>query len=366
MKILFLAANPVDVVTPLRIDKEIREIRQKIRMGPLRDQLQLVPEGAVRAEDLQELLMSHQPDIVHFSGHCSPSSGIMLEDENGNRKVVDREALADLFRILKGNIRVVVLNACYAKEQAQALATTIDFTIGMNAAIKDKDASIFAAAFYQSLSFGYSVKDAFDLAVNQLKLVDNDVAHVPVLLVRDGEEAAKSRIVEPSRVAVAGAFLPWLPANIAISLTTDVLRRFLADGWLDIVPLIVQSVFVLVALAGLVIGSNRIRRSQVEADQARSAAVQWQLRYEEERQSSSLADRKHQESESELTGQVTQLRTELENERKQKPTTMADGYGGPERPQINLAIFVLKSARGSGPSSDLTNELTLPRFPLAL
>jgi tetratricopeptide (TPR) repeat protein len=285
LKILFLAANPVDGVTRLRIDKEIREVRQKIRMGTLRDQLDLVSEEAVRAEDLQELLMRHQPDIVHFSGHCSPSSGIMLEDEAGKRKIVSREALARLFRILRGNIRLVVLNACYAKDQAQALATVIDFTIGMNAAIEDKDATIFAAHFYQSLAFGYSVKDAFDLAVNQLELAGSGVADVPVLIERKGANATKSRLVPAAPIPVAGegvgaapiiaepspitigeqatrgdsvgeqqrnlshvAFLPWLPSSIALCLITDILRRFLSDGWPDLVALIAESGFVLLAI----------------------------------------------------------------------------------------------------------------------
>jgi tetratricopeptide (TPR) repeat protein len=287
VKILFLAANPDDVIAPLRIDQEIREISQKIRLGTLRDQLQLVPEGAVRAGDLQELLMRHEPDIVHFSGHNTQSSGIVLEDKDGKRKVVSREALAELFRILKGNIRVVVLNACYAKDQAQALASTIDFTIGMGAPIEDKDATIFAAHFYQSLAFGYSVTDAFDLAVNQLKLEGSGVAHVPILLKRKGANS-KSRIVKPPRVATAGdrvgpahsleensditngrmrgradeeqegkhhpaAFVPWLFGSVAISLTADVLRRFLGDGWPDLAALIVQSVFAVLAIGAAVL-----------------------------------------------------------------------------------------------------------------
>lgn len=247
MKILFLAANPVDVFTRLRNDQECREITQSIRLGNGGVRLLLESEWAVRAEDLQELLMTHRPDIVHFSGHCSPSSGIMLEDEDGNRKVVSRETLAELFRILKGNIRLVVLNACYAKEQAEALATTIDFTIGMSAAIKDKDATVFAARFYQCLARGDSVKDAFDLAVNQLKLVSSDVAPVPELLQREGANAAESRIVELSRFAVAFALLPWLLAGLALSLTTDLLRRFLSDGWPDSAASILQSVFLLLA-----------------------------------------------------------------------------------------------------------------------
>jgi tetratricopeptide (TPR) repeat protein len=286
VKILFLAANPVDVVSRLRIDTEIREISQKIRWGTLRDQLELVSEWAVRVDDLQEILMRHQPDIVHFSGHCSPSSGIILEDADGMRKIVSREALAELFRLLKGNIRVVVLNACYASEQAQALATAIDFTIGMNAEIEDKDATIFAAHFYQSLGFGYSVQDAFDLAVNQLKLVGSDLAHVPELVSRDGANAVESRIGksarrdtraedadQPTLITVPKAnhtfgkpltrgfaieehkekprslaFLPWLFSSIAIVLTTDILRRFLRDGWPDLAALIVQSAFVAVAV----------------------------------------------------------------------------------------------------------------------
>ena len=122
-------------------------------------------------------------------------------------------------------------------------------------------------------------------------------------------------------------------------------------------------VLLLVALAGVLVVSNRIHLSQVKADEARSAAAQWQRRYEEERQSSSLADSKHQESEHELTGQVAKLRTELENERKPKPTKLPNEYGVPKRPQINFKTFVLESTRGSKPSSDSINELNLPSSP---
>lgn len=288
MKILFLAANPVDVVTRLRIDEEIREIEQKILSSPLRDQLQLVSVWAVRASDLQAVLLRHQPDIVHFSGHCSPQSGIILEDDAGNRKVVSKKALADLFRILKDNLRVVVLNACYAKDQARALTSTVDFTVGMNAAIQDKAAIVFSSHFYQSLAFGRSVEESFELAVNQLGLEGIDVTNVPELFVRDGVDATESRIGEPARlvalaedaapamlisevkshhanampgirgVAVEAqkerkprsiAFLPWLLASIAIGLITDVLRRFLGDdgGWLQVAAAAVQ--LVLIALA---------------------------------------------------------------------------------------------------------------------
>jgi tetratricopeptide (TPR) repeat protein len=300
VKILFLAANPVDVGTSLRIDEEIREISQKIRLGSLRDQVELVSESAVRAGDLQAALLRHRPDVVHFSGHCSPSGEIILQDEAGNQKLVSRKALSDLFKIRKDNVRVVVLNACYGKEQAQALAEAIDFTIGMNAVIEDRAAIVFAAHFYQSLAFGCSVQEAFDMAVNQLALEGIDATHVPELLVREGVNAGQSRITEPSRSAVAAedplgatripvgqsrmaaggpvlrgpaggetlgrqcpmAFLPWMFASVAISLTADVLRRFVGSdgGWPDIGASVIQSVLTAIATSAAALAATSLLR----------------------------------------------------------------------------------------------------------
>ena len=111
-------------------------------------------------------------------------------------------------------------------------------------------------------------------------------------------------------------------------------------------------VLLLVALAGAVLVINQSRRARMEADQAKGASAQWERRYEEERQSSAIAEEEHRESERQLTEQVAQLRAELENEGKQESNT---------RPQVNLPILVLTSTRGSEPSSGSTNEVTLPR-----
>ena len=187
IKVLFLAANPVDLGR-LRLDQELREIGKKIRAASERDCFELLTEMALRAGDLTEALLRHKPYVVHFSGHGSKTNGIVLEDEVGKTKLVNKQALVRIFQILKDDIRVVVLNACYAKDQAEALAETIDFTIGMNDAIGDKPAIVFAAYFYQALAFGRSVKEAFDLALAQLDLESIDGSNVPVLLVRPGAD----------------------------------------------------------------------------------------------------------------------------------------------------------------------------------
>lgn len=122
-------------------------------------------------------------------------------------------------------------------------------------------------------------------------------------------------------------------------------------------------ILLLVALVGAVVVPNQIRRSRVEADQAKSASAQWERLYEEERQSSSLAEMRHQDSERDLTTQLAQLRAELENEHKQNTEEMADDHGALRKPRINLAIFVLKSTRGSEPATGALNELVVPRSP---
>jgi len=192
IKILFLAANPVDSGYRLRLDEEIREIGKRIRVGDHRDSFELVSEFAVRASDLQEALLRHKPHVVHFSGHGSKTEGVVLEDNAGRMKLVNKVALARLFELLKDNIKVVLLNACYSRDQAQGLAETIDYTIGMNDTIGDRAAIVFAAFFYQSLAFGRTVTESFNLALNQLDLENIRGSGVPVLLVREGVDPSKA------------------------------------------------------------------------------------------------------------------------------------------------------------------------------
>lgn len=283
MKILFLAANPVDTIARLQIEQELCTIAEKIHEGTHSNQLELVPVLAVRASELQAALLRHRPDIVHFSGHCSETGGIVLEDEKGRSKIVSRKALSDLFSILKANIRVVVLNACYAREQAHALTRTIDCVIGMNDAIEDRAALIFAAHFYQSLAFGCSVEEAFKLALNEFDIEDIAGAQIPELLVREGVNPAEIRIGELSRPLVEpkakphpAAFFSWLFASLAIILTTDVLRRFLSgdSGWPVIAATILQLFFILVAAnALLLIAMSPLRLANAFVQRAARAGI---------------------------------------------------------------------------------------------
>jgi hypothetical protein len=181
IKILFLAANPTDT-TRLRLDKEMRAIDEALRQAEFRDRFDIKQHWAVRAADLQALLLRHKPHIVHFSGHGGRSSRIILEDKSGRSRAVSPRALAKLFSVLKDNIRCVVLNACYSERQGQAIAQHIDCVIGMAKAIGDAAAISFAASFYQALGFGRDLKTAFDLGCVQIGLENLDEQDTPELL----------------------------------------------------------------------------------------------------------------------------------------------------------------------------------------
>ena len=185
---LFLAANPVD--TPqLRLDEEVRAIDQALRKADYRDRFDLIQHRAVQYGDLQELLLRHQPDLVHFSGHGSATGELLLQGENGIAHPIREQTLSRLFSVLKDNIRCVVLNACYSEGQATAIAQQIDVVIGMKHDLGDDAARNFAAAFYQGLGYGRSVQTAFDLGCLQIDLANIVETDEPQLKALRGDAA---------------------------------------------------------------------------------------------------------------------------------------------------------------------------------
>ena len=194
VKVLLLTANPKGTVL-LRLDEEVREITEKIRAAEYRDSLELISRWAVRPDDLLQSLLEHQPHIVHFSGHGTATEEITLEDQAGQPKAVSQEALVSLFRNLQDNIRVVLLNACYSRPQAEAITGVIDCAIGMKRAIGDQAAITFSANFYRGIGFGRSVKEAFELGKTALMLEGIREEDTPELLVRKGVDASQVMLI---------------------------------------------------------------------------------------------------------------------------------------------------------------------------
>lgn len=196
IKVIFFAANPLDQ-QHLRLDEEIRAIEQEVRLTRFRDSVEVISRWAVRPEDLLQALNEHEPHIVHFSGHGSTAGGIVVQDANGDARIISLAAIVQLMKSMVGNIRIVVFNSCFSNVQAEAVTEYIDVAIGMNNEINDEAARVFAAQFYSAIGFGRSVQQSFDQAITALMLQGIPEDKIPELYSREGINPNALILVQP-------------------------------------------------------------------------------------------------------------------------------------------------------------------------
>lgn len=163
VRILFVAANPIDT-SRLRLDEEVRGIKESLRKSGKGSMLELDQVWSVRWDDLRSHLLSHTPDILHISGHGT-KEGIVLEDEIGRAHIVSAEILNNLLTLFSDKIRLVIINTMYSEEMCKSLAQSVDFVIGLSGAVTDKQASKFSTSFYEALADNKDIKAAFEFAV---------------------------------------------------------------------------------------------------------------------------------------------------------------------------------------------------------
>ncbi len=199
IKVLFLSAVPSGKVR-LNIDREIRDIQEKIQAAEYRGAVELIPCSAVRPGDLIGHFSRVRPHVVHFSGHGSRTGEIYLEGEDGAARAVPREALIELFRVMKDDIRLVILNACFTGSQSRDVARIIEATVGMDTDIGDKAGIAFAAAFYRAIGFDRPIQRAFDEARLELMLKGIPEDDAPRLFTRKDVDANRIFLVRPPRV----------------------------------------------------------------------------------------------------------------------------------------------------------------------
>ena len=178
--ILFLAANPKNT-TPVDLQKEAMEIAEGLQRSQKRDKFQLEQQWAVTPREMQRAVLDYKPEIVHFSGHGAGESGLALEDDMGQIKLVNAKALAALFEAFKEYVECVILNACYSEVQAEAIARHIPYVIGMNQAVGDQAAREFAVGFYDTLAAGESIEFAYKLGCVSISMAGIPEELTPVL-----------------------------------------------------------------------------------------------------------------------------------------------------------------------------------------
>jgi hypothetical protein len=187
-KILFLSANPKDQVN-LRLGEELRKVKDGLEASTQRDKFDLVSEPAVRIATITKAMQKHKPEIVHFSGHGEGITGLVVENDAGQTVLFPNIGLDRLFKLFKKQVKCVVLNACYSKEQAGIISKHGIYVVGMNKDIADKAAIDFSVGFYQSIGEGNDYEFAYEIAMVNVSSNLRD-ADAPELW-KDGEKISE-------------------------------------------------------------------------------------------------------------------------------------------------------------------------------
>lgn len=181
-KILFVSADPSDA-SRLAIQKELREIQHELQRSVGRAGFVFETCLAARPSDLSRTLLTRpRPRVLHFSGHGTSEGAICLEDDTGQVHPVSGKAIASLLEPISTDLDCVVLNACYARKQADAILSHVQYVVGMSDSIDDRAAIAFSVGFYQALFNGEEIPVAHRLGCAQIQMVLEGEHEKPVLL----------------------------------------------------------------------------------------------------------------------------------------------------------------------------------------
>ncbi len=160
-RILILSANSYRQ-KQLRLDTDIRNIDERLKLAIERRQITLKVQLATRFSDFQTQLLEYNPHIVHFMGH-GEEEGILLADSFGFAEPVPTGILARLFQQMAQQVECVILGACFSSKPAEAVSQHIPYVIGVKREIMDRAAIEFSVGFYTALGTGRSVEDAYQV-----------------------------------------------------------------------------------------------------------------------------------------------------------------------------------------------------------
>jgi len=158
--------------------REVKVLQESLEVHGERFDLRLLPAGTV--DDLSRALLSHHPQVLHFSGH-GEAGGLLFEAGDGTSHLVPREALVRELRLHAPPLKCVILNACFSASHSADLTLGVPHVIAMRGPIDDAAAIEFARGFYEAFAEGEEVPKAYDLGCNRIRLKNLPDADVPVL-----------------------------------------------------------------------------------------------------------------------------------------------------------------------------------------
>ncbi|MFN0217002.1 MAG: CHAT domain-containing protein [Saprospiraceae bacterium] len=167
--LLLLTANDTTNPLPL-LTREGKDIQRLLNSIPRKSyEVVLSPESGT-ADIVNELnVPGRQVEVLHYAGHAN-STQLQLTDVDA-----DATALADKLRSA-GTIKLIFINGCASQGQVQFFHNAgIPFVIATTRPVDDMQAFWVATQFYQYLSLGRTLKQAFAEVVIDARLQQKGV-----------------------------------------------------------------------------------------------------------------------------------------------------------------------------------------------
>ncbi|HST60351.1 MAG TPA: CHAT domain-containing protein [Longimicrobium sp.] len=284
VEILYFAADPLSVTRdgiapPLQLGQEVRKIRHRVRAAKHRHALRFDVHLATRTEDLIQAFSEARPQVVHFSGHGG-ANGLKFEGpDGGGPQSVSADALAQLFTTFRGDIRLVVLNACYSEPQARAIADAVGCAIGTCGPISDTAAITFASTFYSGIAFGESVQTAWERAATALALDGIPEKECPKILTGKGVYAKQLVLVPDAQEPGPEPMPRWEGILISLVGALSLLGAMVLDVSfgpalaLSLVPVLITAGLMRYARSPVARGAMRPARTALSAVMLSAAAM---------------------------------------------------------------------------------------------
>ncbi len=167
---------------PVALDEEHRQIWMALSGTPHGQTFTIQTLQAARARDLPDRLARAVPAVMHFSGQGTPNSGLRFVTDDGSDAPTSIPGLCKLLaEYALDGLELVVLNACWTSELAEALSSAINCVIGTSCPIPDDHAISYSRELYRNLGCGQSVGQSHRRACAAVEMYGADSRYLPEL-----------------------------------------------------------------------------------------------------------------------------------------------------------------------------------------
>ncbi|NAY93139.1 hypothetical protein GTQ34_14580 [Muricauda sp. JGD-17] len=193
-KILLFWSNPVDRES-LKLVEEENLISDFIKKTGA-NEFEFDSRGGAKVEDFWDMVMEHEPKLVHISAHGTENNEVCFEDREGYEEKINIHDIIDYLNDIK-SIECLILNSCYSSRNIDEDRIKFNYLIGMNKKIPDDTAHLFSNSFYNALLKKRGVRNAFKLALGRIKLSYREESKIPKLI--EKEEIISNRAVDENQ-----------------------------------------------------------------------------------------------------------------------------------------------------------------------